>query len=378
MRTEEPDAEQLEQLPYAYWLNNIEGLGNRTKKELVNYAGSPKEVYGMPLSDIQKLVQERKWKNLERAKTEKAVIADYKSFMENKSGMRFIPMLHPEYPAKLLQTDDAPFALYVQGKLPHGQIPAVAVIGARQCSEYGRHMAERCGMELAEAGIQVISGMARGIDGIAQGAALRAGGEVYAVLGCGVDICYPEQNRNIYEQLKTRGGICSEYLPQTAPRPQLFPPRNRIISGLSDIVLIIEAREKSGTLITADMALEQGREVYALPGRVTDSLSEGCNRLLRQGAGVFVSVKEMLEENGWQKKNRHTFEKSQQTEKNYASQEEQEKERVLSSLDFYPLSISELLLRTNMEYRRLIYLLFQLGMEGRVRQISADSYILTT
>ena len=160
---------------------------------------------------------------------------------------------------------------------------------------YGREQARRFGRRIGARGISVISGMARGIDGIAQKAALDAGGRSYAVLGCGVDICYPEENRELYERLQQQGGVLSEYPPGMQPIAKLFPPRNRIISGLSDLVLVIEARKRSGTLITVDMALEQGREVYALPGRVSDSLSDGCNRLIRQGAGPATCPQDILE-----------------------------------------------------------------------------------
>ena len=179
--------------------------------------------------------------------------------------------------------------------LQYGADPAAAIIGARLASGYGREQARRFARRLASRGITIISGMARGIDGIAQKAALDAGGRSYAVLGCGVDICYPEENRELYDRLLQEGGIISEYPPGTYPEARLFPQRNRIISGLSDLVLVIEARKKSGTLITVDMALEQGREVYALPGRVSDSLSDGCNRLIRQGAGAATCPEDILE-----------------------------------------------------------------------------------
>lgn len=177
----------------------------------------------------------------------------------------------------------------------YGQEPAAAIIGARLASGYGREQARRFSYRLASRGITIISGMARGIDGIAQMAALDAGGKSYAVLGCGVDICYPEENRKLYDRLLQQGGIISEYPPGTFPEARLFPQRNRIISGLADLVLVIEARKKSGTLITVDMALEQGREVFALPGRVSDSLSDGCNRLIRQGAGAATCPEDILE-----------------------------------------------------------------------------------
>ena len=212
-----------------------------------------------------------------------------------KAGVRFVAALEERFPQKLKEIPDPPFGIYYKGRMPEENEPAAAIIGARLASGYGREQARRFGRRIGARGIAVISGMARGIDGIAQKAALDAGGKSYAVLGCGVDICYPEENRELYEKLLQEGGVLSEYPPGTFPDARLFPPRNRIISGLSDLVLVIEARKKSGTLITVDMALEQGREVYALPGRVSDALSDGCNRLIRQGAGAATCPEDILE-----------------------------------------------------------------------------------
>ena len=198
------------------------------------------------------------------------------------------------YPEKLRQIRNAPKRLYVRGMVPQKEEPCVAIIGARRCSDYGKKMAQIFAAELAEAGIQIISGMALGVDGIAQTAALAAGGRSYAVLGCGTDICYPNENRELYERLLLRGGILSEYAQGTPPLAVHFPARNRIISALADLIIVVEAKEKSGTLITVDFALEQGKEVYALPGRTTDELSRGCNRLLSQGAGIALSPQDIL------------------------------------------------------------------------------------
>lgn len=217
---------------------------------------------------------------------------------KNENEIRILRRQDREYPERLREIPDPPEELYVLGGVPAEQIPAVAVIGARDCSEYGKYVASGLGALLGRNGIQVISGMARGIDGIGQEAALDAGGSSFAVLGSGVDICYPAGNRKLYEKLKLKGGILSEYPPGTPARPGHFPPRNRIVSGLSDAVVVVEAREKSGTLITVDMALEQGREVFVVPGRVTDPLSVGCNRLLKLGAGLFLDEREFLEELG--------------------------------------------------------------------------------
>ena len=212
-----------------------------------------------------------------------------------RAGIGFVSALEEGFPEKLREIPDPPFGIYYKGSMPLENEPAAAIIGARLASGYGREQARRFGRQIGARGIAVISGMARGIDGISQKAALDAGGKSYAVLGCGVDICYPEENRELYERLQQEGGVLSEYPPGMQPVAKLFPPRNRIISGLSDLVLVIEARKKSGTLITVDMALEQGREVYALPGRVSDSLSDGCNRLIRQGAGPATCPEDILE-----------------------------------------------------------------------------------
>lgn len=207
----------------------------------------------------------------------------------------FVSILEETYPSRLRTIPDPPFGIYWKGRLPEESVPAAAVIGARLASGYGREQARRFAGRLGARGVCVVSGMARGIDGIAQTAALEAGGSSFAVLGCGVDICYPTENSALYELLLQKGGILSEYAPGTQPQACFFPPRNRIISGLSDLVLVIEARKRSGTLITVDMALEQGREVFALPGRVSDSLSDGCNRLIRQGAGAATCPEDILE-----------------------------------------------------------------------------------
>ncbi|MBP5197649.1 MAG: DNA-processing protein DprA, partial [Lachnospiraceae bacterium] len=224
----------------------------------------------------------------------KDVFEEYEKLLEKDINVTFFT--EDDYPLRLRDIPDPPFALFYKGKLPTDYKPAVSVIGARDCSEYGRYVARILGEAFGKKGFNVISGMARGVDGIGQKAALDAGGESFGVLGNGVDICYPRENKEIYERLITNGGIISEYLPGTKPLPGYFPPRNRIVSGLSDAVIVVEARVKSGTLITVDMALEQGKDVYVVPGRINDRLSDGCNRLLKQGAGIVLSPEDLIEE----------------------------------------------------------------------------------
>ena len=281
-----------EEKVYQHWLYGIDGIGKLTRQKLYDTFGSAENIYRAKEKQILPLLTEKQAEVYREArKTDPERI--YDDLVQ--SGIRFITHDDPVFPRKLRDIPDAPAALYVKGRLPDPEVPAVAVVGARFCSSYGRYMARQFGLELAQSGFQVISGMALGVDGIAQTAALQAGGYSAGVLGCGVDVCYPPENRALHDSLCAQGGIISEYVPGTVPKPGLFPPRNRIISGLADAVLVVEARAKSGTLITVDMALEQGRDVFVLPGRATDRLSDGCNLLLKQGAIPAMQASDITE-----------------------------------------------------------------------------------
>lgn len=201
------------------------------------------------------------------------------------------------FPELLRQIHDPPGALYLRGN-GHPDLlarAAVAIVGARACSPYGSQVARMLGRELAGAGLVVISGMARGIDGEAHRGALETDGITVAVLGCGIDRDYPAVHAGLARRICERGLIVSEYEPGIEPAPWRFPARNRIIAGLAAATVIVEARERSGALITADFALEDGREVFAVPGEITGSLAVGTNRLLRQGAAPLTSTADVLE-----------------------------------------------------------------------------------
>lgn len=278
---------------YLYWLANVGGLGTAGRERLLEAFGTGAAVYGAQEKHLAMVLEKNKLESLLEMRKNWDVDREYAQLQEKQ--IFFICTADEEYPEKLRNIPDHPFGIYCKGRMPQPQKLSVAVVGARECSDYGRFIATELGRELGEAGIQVISGMARGIDGISQLAALDAGGESYAILGNGVDICYPRDNRPIYDRMLVQGGILSTYPPGTVPKPQLFPPRNRIVSGLADVLVVVEARQKSGTLITVDMALEQGREVYAVPGRITDRLSDGCNKLVKDGALVFLSPRDFME-----------------------------------------------------------------------------------
>lgn len=277
---------------YYYWLVNVPKLNAASRRKLLDKFGTARDVYFLAERHAVELLGEKQAQSYLNGKQKWEVEREYEKLQEK--GICFTGYGMKEYPTRLLHIPSPPAALYYKGHLPNDNRPSVAIVGARMCSEYGAFAAKEFGSKLGAAGIQIISGLAMGIDGISQRAAIEAGADSFGVLGCGVDVCYPQSNRNLYERLLSQGGVISEFPPGTSPRAQNFPSRNRIISGLADLVLVVEAKEKSGTGITVDMALEQGREVYAVPGRITDELSKGCHKLIRQGAGIAAGAEDII------------------------------------------------------------------------------------
>lgn len=226
---------------------------------------------------------------------------DYRPFTESEcrkievAGVRVVNFLSEEYPKVLLEIPDPPPFLYLKGNL-EGIEPALAIVGSRRASTYGMMTTARLAGELAGKGVTVVSGMARGIDTAAHRGALNQGGKSIGVLGCGIDVVYPPENRALFAEMSSLGALISEFPMGTLPLAENFPRRNRIISGISRGVLVVEAAEKSGSLITADYALEQGRDVFAVPGNINFSSSRGANRLIKQGAKLVETVDDILEE----------------------------------------------------------------------------------
>lgn len=211
------------------------------------------------------------------------------------SSVQTVARGEPSYPTLLRELHDPPPMLYVRGEADELAAPGVAVVGARACSAYGAQVARALARDLAAAGIVVVSGLARGVDGEAHRGALESGGRTIAVLGCGIDRDYPRSHAELARRIVSSGAVVSEYPPGVEPAPWRFPARNRIIAGLSLATVVVEARERSGALITADFALELGRDVFAVPGEITSGLSAGTNDLLRQGAAPLTSARDVLE-----------------------------------------------------------------------------------
>lgn len=271
------------------------------------------------------------------------------------------------YPEILNNYERMPEGLYYIGNLPDKRKKSVSIVGSRSCSRYGSLEAEHFAQILSEADIQIISGMAIGIDSAAHRGALNAGGTTFAILGCGVDICYPPSNARLYRKiLETGGGIISEYPPGTPALAHHFPTRNRIISGLADAVIVIEARARSGSLITADFAIEQGKDVYALPGRIHDPLSLGCLQLLSQGATPALSPEQVLAGMGIKESSKKAASRADLTG---------DEKKLLAILSEIPQDMSYLCAATGFESARLSRILLDLSFKGLISDDGQGMYI---
>ena len=284
--------------PDAYWLalRRVRGVGPRISRLLLEAFGTPERIFtldekelaaaGIPRSTAHNLREFRDFDPLERELCELPRI-----------GARLVRWTDPEYPANLREIADPPPYLFVQGHLATDEKQYLAVVGARAASDAGRQMAHRLGLELAAKGFTVVSGLARGIDTEAHQGALDAGGRTVAILGCGIDVIYPAENRKLAESIVEGGGALISELPVgTPPIAENFPGRNRILSGLCLGVVVVEAAENSGSLITARMALEQNRQVFAVPGSPLTGRAAGSNRLLKEGARLVDCVEDVMED----------------------------------------------------------------------------------
>lgn len=365
-RKKEGQREQEEKM-LRFWLGTIDGIGiERTKKLLaeckgfrgVFEAGEEKlgKIRGLGEKEVSCILKSRRK-------------GDYRKEWERlyTEGIGYYSYFGEEYPERLRHIYRPPKHLYVKGRLPNPARPAIGIVGARDCSCYGRDMARLFGYRLAEAGVQIISGMAKGIDGWAHRGALESGGQTFAVLGCGVEVCYPAVHRWMYERIPEKGGIISEFAPKLPASPRFFPIRNRIISGLSDGILIVEARERSGSLITADAALEQGRDVFVIPGRIGDELSIGCNRLIRQGAVPVESPKDILEY--------YEVEYTNNIEEKRQQGKTDEENCILKAVRSAPTHIGQILLETNKKETEVMKALLSLEKKGEIREISRGYFI---
>ena len=281
---------------YILWLNSIEGIGSKTLEKLLSYFGSAENIYRtsednlLKAKGINKDIIHNIVKNREHSKVDGTLE------ILNRDNIDILFKSDDHYPINLRNIYDAPYALYIKGEINEKDKNAVAIVGARKASPYGKWAAYKFAGELAKRGITIVSGLAYGIDSAAHKGALDSGGRTIAVLGSGIDICYPKSNQSLMASIQQSGAVVSEYGVGVQPLPGNFPARNRIISGLVKGVIVVEATEKSGSLITAEFALEQGREVFSVPGNINSALSKGTNRLIKEGAKIVTYVEDILEE----------------------------------------------------------------------------------
>lgn len=365
-----------------YFLQTTNGIGNKTIRRLWEYFGSGDAVFHAPESELKQLLQPSQVRTFLRDRDRKNPPEEIQNL--KKRGIEYYSVFDENYPGRLRKIEDCPYGLFVRGSLPEENQLLISIVGTRNHSYYGEKQTRQFGRMIAGKGVPIISGMARGIDGIAQQTAIDYGGRTYAVLGCGVDVCYPQEHKTLFDQIPINGGIISEYPPGTVPAAGLFPMRNRIISGLCDVLLVMEAREKSGTLITVDMALEQGKEIWVLPGRVDDALSVGCNRLIAQGAGILPNVMDFEKELEalCEKYGREPIRKPTEEENIEPVYDLPFLEKaVVAALDYQPLSLNKIYDKMDMESRARFSIqqvgiaLMELCIKNMARQTGGSYYI---
>ena len=382
-------------LKYWLWLTELRGLKNQTRLALLRHFGTPEDVFYADAGEIllTEGITREQAAILEdhRLDTADRVLADCQ-----RLDLRLLTIQDAEYPGRLKNIYDPPCLLYVKGRLPaFDEEVAVAVVGTRDATPYGISSAEKLGYGLTKGGAVVVSGLAKGIDAAATRGALRAGGVTVGVVGNGLDVHYPYESRYLYEDVAAAGALLSEYPPGTEPAGNHFPARNRIISGLSLATLVVEAPERSGALITAETALEQGRDVFAVPGPIDAPASVGCNRLIRDGAGLVSDAWDILREYAgrFPEKLKQDEAREQPAVLGYQARQKAEPKPVPPSLDLNkssltddqlnllramsdeePALVDDLIEQTGIPTRRVLSALTLLEMEQLVTQHSGKRY----
>lgn len=351
-----------------YWVgfNLVKGIGAIRTRRLLDHFGSleiawqasPPELQAAGLS--KKLIE-----NLQKLRADISLDLIWEE-IQNQD-VQILTWEDDNYPSRLAELDNAPPVLYLRGALLPEDDWAVAIVGSRRVTAYGRQVTEDIARTLAHSGVTVVSGLARGVDSIAHQAAVDAGGRTLAVLGCGVDRIYPPENRKLAEKVMANGALISDYALGTPPEAQNFPPRNRIISGLSMATIVIEAGAKSGALITANFAVEQGREVFSVPGSILSSQSKGTNRLIQKGAHPLLEPQDVLE----------TLELTLITEHRHARTAlpaDATEAQLFDVLGHEPLHVDEIRAQTKLPIEKVTATLALMELKGMVRQVSGMRY----
>jgi DNA processing protein len=359
------DADKLK-----YWVgfNIIQGIGPTRVRRLLNHFGDLAVAWAAPPLDLAAAGLDRR--GIENMVAGRARIdLDAEMDKMTRQGISALTWEDEAYPRLLRPIPAAPPVLYVRGSLTSQDDWAVAVVGTRRATTYGREAAADLAGALAHNRITVVSGLARGIDGIAHRAALDAGGRTIAVLGCGLDVVYPPEHARLARDIISSGALVSDYPLGTQPEARNFPPRNRIISGLALGVLVVEGAQDSGSMITADYALEQGRDVFAVPGTIFSPRSQGTNRLIQQGAKMVTSVQDILEE-------LNLTQASQQMEVRSLIPDNPTEAALLAHLSTEPRHMDEIVRETGLATADVSATLAMMELKGMVRQVGSMTYVL--
>lgn len=370
---EEPDLTQdrVQRAKYYHALNMLPSLGPIRIKKLIRHFGAPEKAWRATRQDflaiegLTKKLQEKILQERQKVHPEEAWEAVL------RRGYSFVTLEEQHYPPLLREIYDPPPLLYYSGDIEVLSGYCLAIVGSRRHTLYGREIADMFAAGLSRYGITVVSGMARGIDTWAHRGTLQAGGKTAAVLGCGLDICYPPENKRIKQKIEDSGVVISEFPPHYKPLPQNFPRRNRLISGLSRGTLVVEAGERSGALITADFALEQGREVFAVPGSIVSPYSRGCHKLIKEGARLVETVEDIMEELGWATSAHNSAVCSPQQKPDFNPEEN----RLLELIPFEPLALEDLVTLSKMPPAALNILLLELELKGAIKELPGKYFI---
>jgi DNA processing protein len=345
----------------------VRGIGAVRLQALLDFFGDAETAWKAPAHDL--IAAGLSAKLVERVLETRASLDldQYYAGIESQ-GISILTWDDAHYPAHLKQIDQPPPILYLRGDITPEDAWAVAIVGTRAVTAYGRQVTEEIATTLAHNGITIISGLARGVDAVAHTAALKAGGRTLAVLGSGIDRIYPPEHRSLAEKIALQGAVISDYAPGTPPESANFPPRNRIISGLSLAVVVIEAAETSGALITASFAAEHGREVFAVPGNIFAPQSKGANRLIANGARPMLAVKDILDALDLTRNiERREIRKALPTDPTEAA--------LFQLIGAEPLHVDEIRAQTGLPIDRVSATLTMMELKGMVRQVGGMQYV---
>lgn len=371
-----PNNESPNKLESWLQLNRTRGIGPKTAKSLLEYFSDPETTLNASIAELKSTGLSQTVAEAIKSPDKKGVDEDL-AWLESHEHHHILTQDDPRYPPLLSELCDPPLILYVNGNPAWLCLPQLAIVGSRSASPGGLHIASEFAFELAELGLVITSGLALGIDAAAHQGALKSSGKTVAVLGTGPDRIYPAKHLELASEVVSSGVIVSEFVPGTTPRKENFPRRNRLISGLSAGTLVVEATQQSGSLITARYAMEQGREVFAVPGSIRNPHTKGCHALIRDGAKLVESVDDIVEDllPIMQLTLEQIGRKPTDQQEQITSQPDENSHKILESLGYDPLPIDVLVERTGLTARELSSMLLSLELEGRVTSQAGGMYV---